>query len=691
MEGNVQNVVGYMRKGTKFIIPVYQRNYDWKLENCQRLMDDLVELHDTEKNTHFFGSIVVKPTVSSEEVIIDGQQRLTTLSLLFLAIVNWLEANNEEDTILEPDRLKGDFLLDYYKPQNERIRLNSNPRDYEAYVKLYGDKKFYISASNITRNYLFLYDYIENLEISMDELFQSINKLQFMVVSLNSPEDDPQLIFESLNSTGLELTNADKIRNFLLMNEAINSQKHLYTSYWEPIEERTAFDLSEFFRNYLTVKNAIVPTIKYIYEEFKKYYESNWTDKEAFFQDLEDYSFAYQQILTSSVGDKSINQILYRFNRLEITVTYPFLMAILRDFNNEQFTAKEVEAILVIIESYIARRMIAQIPSNALNKIFAVLYRDFKKHLSTSHGATSYPKDIISYLLLNKEKSGILPNNQEIRSILNTRDMYNINSKFRTYLFERLENYNHIESLNIYQGIEEKDYTIEHIMPQKLSVEWQKDLGENGERIQEAYLNNLGNLTLTGYNPKYSNRPFSEKQQMDKGYRESHFVNLNAIPASATKWGEEEIIERRDSLIELALTIWEYPEMNYKPKKDEEDLYDFDGENTFTNYTVKGYTYITDDYHAVDSWKEMYVELITMLAEENPTAFAKIAEAERKTGFETAFSTVSNKKSTEILPGIFAKTGLSNREKTFVLKHLFDLFEVEYSNLQIDAIPPKNI
>lgn len=680
-----------MRKGTKFVIPVYQRNYDWKLENCQRLMDDLVELHDTEKNTHFFGSIVVKPTVSAEEVIIDGQQRLTTLSLLFLAIVNWLEANSVEDTRLTPDRLKGDFLLDYYRPKNERIRLNSNPRDYDAYVKLFGNPKFFITASNITRNYKFLYDYITNMEISIDDLFQSINKLQFMVVSLNSPEDDPQLIFESLNSTGLELTNADKIRNYLLMNEDINNQEHLYSNYWEPIEERTAFNLSEFFRNYLTVKNANTPTIKYIYEEFKKYYENSWTDKEAFFRDLEDYSLAYQQILNSSVGDKKINNILFRLNQLEVTVTYPFLMAILRDFNNEQYTSEQVEEILVIVESYIVRRMIAQIPSNALNKIFAVLYRDFRKHLSTSHGAESEPKEIISYLLLNKEKSGLFPRDQEIQSILQTRDMYNINPKFRTYLFERLENYNHIENLNIYHGVEEKDYTIEHIMPQKLSVEWKRDLGESYERIHEAYLNNLGNLTLTGYNPKYSNRSFSEKQSMDKGYKESHFVNLNALPAKASKWGEEEIISRRDSLINLALEIWTYPETNYKPKKDEEDLYDFDGENSFTNYTVKGYTFITDDYHAVDSWKEMYIELITILAKDNPTAFAKFAEADSKTGFETAFSQVSNNKFIEILPGVYAKTNLSNKGKTYVLRHLFDVFEIEYSSLQIDAIPPKTI
>ncbi|MFV8253208.1 DUF262 domain-containing protein [Aerococcus viridans] len=268
MEGNVQNVVGYLKKGTKFVIPVYQRNYDWTLENCQRLMEDLVELNSSDKNTHFFGSIVIKPNAHAEEIIIDGQQRITTLSLLFLAVVKWLE-NNQAETILTPNRLKGDFLLDYYKPTNDQIRLSSNPRDYDAYTKLYGDKKFFIEASNITRNFKHIYSFIDNMEITIDELFQSLTKLQFMVISLNSPDDDPQLIFESLNSTGLELTNADKIRNYLLMNEELDMQDHLYLNYWKPIEERTSFNLSEFFRMYLTTKNAQTPTIKYIYDEFK--------------------------------------------------------------------------------------------------------------------------------------------------------------------------------------------------------------------------------------------------------------------------------------------------------------------------------------------------------------------------------------------------------------------------------------
>src|SRR5699024_8153065 len=189
------------------------------------------------------------------------------------------------------------------------------------------------------------------IDNTRDELFQSLNKLQFMIISLNSPDDDPQLIFESLNSTGLELTNADKIRNYLLMNEALDMQDHLYLNYWKPIEERTSFNLSEFFRRYLTVKNAKTSTIKYIYEEFKKYYENNWKNKEGFFIDLEEYSFAYQQILSHSVGDKKIDSILYRLSQIEVTVTHPFLMAILRDLNNQKLSTKSVGDVFEVVES----------------------------------------------------------------------------------------------------------------------------------------------------------------------------------------------------------------------------------------------------------------------------------------------------------------------------------------------------
>lgn len=688
MEGSVQNVVGYFKRGARFIIPVYQRNYDWTLENCHKLMEDLVSLNSSDKNKHFFGTIVIKPNTHAEEIIIDGQQRITTLSLVFLAIVNWLKINKVE-TILNSERLKGDFLIDEYRPTGDRIRLHSNMRDFEAYKNLYGDKKFFVEASNITRNYNYIYSYLDNMNISIDELFNSLKKLEFMIISLNSPDDDPQLIFESLNSTGLELTNADKIRNYLLMNEDIDLQNHLYIQFWEPMERRAAFNLSEFFRIYLTIKNAYTPRIKYIYDEFKKYYENNWQDKESFFKELEDYSYAYQLILGESVGDKKIDNILFRLNRIEITVVYPFLVAILKDLNNKKLTREAVAEIFEVIESYIARRMIAQLPSNALNKIFAVLYRDYKKHSESIHGSNFRPVDIVSYLLLTKEKSGEFPTDIKIKSILLTRDMYNINSKFRTYFFERLENYNHNENVNIYEGIDNKVYSVEHIMPQSLSAIWKNELGENYEQVHNMFIHNLGNLTLSGYNSRMSNRSFSEKRNMENGYTQSHFVNLNHIPANVESWREEEIVQRRDILIERSLKIWSYPETAYLPKKEVDDLYEFDGIKTFTNYSIKGYTFMDDHYIVANTWIDFYIKLITEITNQYPTIMRKIAESEVKTGFESVFLTNKKNRTVKIISGIYTKTNLSNSDKIYVIKQLFDTLEIDYNMLQIDAVPRK--
>ncbi|PTH22374.1 DUF262 domain-containing protein, partial [Staphylococcus arlettae] len=262
MDGNVRSAIEFLRGAIQIIIPVYQRNYDWKRENCELLFEDLIDLETSNKQTHFFGSIVVKPGNYAQDIIvIDGQQRLTTLSLLMLAIKNWLDKNEEEakKVRLTPEYVLNTFLQDQYLNTTDKLILQPNPRDYKSYKLLFGNEKFYDKSSNITLNYEYFYSCIDNMNISIDQLMSSIQKLQFMVVNLNSPDDDPQLIFESLNSTGVALTDADKIRNFLLMNENLPEQNKYFQNYWQPLEENTHFEVSKFFRYFLTIKNAQFP------------------------------------------------------------------------------------------------------------------------------------------------------------------------------------------------------------------------------------------------------------------------------------------------------------------------------------------------------------------------------------------------------------------------------------------------
>lgn len=689
MEGNVRYLLEYLRGGTTFIIPVYQRNYDWQKENCKRLLDDLTSLEEEDKKAHFFGSIVVKPgDYSLDIVVIDGQQRITTISLLLLAMKNWMFNNDTTGEIINPKNINDTFLEDTLSRGVDKSKLKSNPRDYLAYKNLFGDEKFFIKNSNITLNYEYFYTALDTLHINLDQLMNSIQKLQVMVVNLNSPDDDPQLIFESLNSTGVDLTDADKIRNFLLMNEKQEEQTYLFEKYWEPIEVITHFQLSTFFRDYLTLKNGKYPNFSKVYETFTFFYQKNCTSKIDFFNELLDYSYAYQQIIDSSTDNKKINEILNRFNQLQVSVVRPFLMAILHDYNQRLFNGDEVTKVFSILETYIARRMITKLPSNALNKIISVLYRDMNKLLNKEEDNTPKPSEVISYLLLTKTNTGKLPTDDEVIESLSSRDLYNVNSQFRTYLYERLENFNHFESLQIYNGIQNQEYSIEHIMPKKLSEQWHKDLGEKSKIIHTNYLNSLGNMTITAYNSKYSNKPFNEKQNMEKGFKESHFVNLNKIPSKAENWGEKEIIERTDDLIQVALTVWSYPTSNFVPTSQNKSMIVFDGEQKFTSYQVKGYSFLNDEYQPVETWKSFFIGVVKQLADINPMPLLEMTRlvALKKSGVEGSFRDTARINYSEIIPGIYIFSTMPNWKKMISIKQLLDIYQLEYDELSVDAV-----
>src|SRR5699024_10891581 len=323
----------------------------------------------------------------------------------------------------------------------------------------------HIQTSNITMNYNYFYNRLSEIDISLDELFESINKLQVMVVNLNSPDDDPQLIFESLNSTGVDLTNADKIRNYLLMNENQTTQMELFSNYWEPIEERTHLKMSEFFKDYLTLKEGKSPVLSKVYESFVNFYskreaqaESNEIFKKEFFKELAEHSIVYEQILKFTTNNKKINDFLKRLEEINITVARPFIMAILKELSLNELEENEVLKIFNIIESYLGRRVIVGIASNALNKIFASLYKDLEKHRQKSDETVS-SSDIISYLILQKQSTGRIPSSVEVTESLKSRNMYNISPRIRTYMFERFENHGHVENLNIYEGIQNQDYS----------------------------------------------------------------------------------------------------------------------------------------------------------------------------------------------------------------------------------------
>ena len=554
MNGTETSLLEYMEGAKKrFIIPVYQRNYDWKIENCKWLFDDLVKVVKNNRKTHFFGSIVsvYDPTGRyTEFLVIDGQQRLTTVSLLFLAMYNLIK----EGVIIPNDETLGcriyqEYLVDKYQPNDARIKLKSVKNDQQAFTKLFENEKEHIRGSNLTANYNYFYNRIQQKEISVDDLYGAIRRLQIIDIKLNS-DDEPQLIFESLNSTGLGLTEGDKIRNFILMGLPSQQQSEYYEKYWNPIEECTKYDVSSFVRDYLSVKQSSIPSQKKIYFEFKDYVSQVALKTEDLLSELLGYSKRYKILLNGDLNDKITDACINRLNRLETTVTRPFFLEVLRLFDEKKINLSQVREIFVTTENYLFRRVICDLPTNVLNKMFLMLHGEIIRYEKNEDNYVEKFK----FALLSKKEKARFPDDEEFASDFSNREVFQMNRKNKLYILERIENFGTLEDKDIYGHCEDGTYTIEHIMPQTLSPVWKNELGEDYEKIHKTWLHRIANLTLTAYNSNYSNSSFNEKKSMKNGFNESG-IRMNTYIARFEKWTLPEIEQRNSVLKEKALEI----------------------------------------------------------------------------------------------------------------------------------------
>ena len=385
MNGQGKLLTHFLKNADKLIIPVYQRNYDWREEHCRKLYQDLVRTIQNKKRWHFFGGIVsVSDPMgsSSDYLVIDGQQRITTVSLLLLAMANLIKEGKvtpKDDDLYE--RITKRYLVDEINPKNRKVKLKPIKGDQDAYDRLWGDPADFDRSSNITQNYLFFYNEIQKLTITIDQLFNAVERLQIIDIVLTPPDDDPQLVFESLNSTGLELNEGDKIRNYVLMGLDFEEQERYYDSYWNPIEknagydkQNNSYDVSPFIRDYLSIKQKKITSMKDIYTEFKAFAEKQSGGMEEIMKDLLSYAKRYNKLL---VGHQSfpakLKASIFRLNRFESSVTRPFLMEVLRLQEEAILTMDEVTETCRIVESYLLRRIICDLPSNTLAKVFLTL------------------------------------------------------------------------------------------------------------------------------------------------------------------------------------------------------------------------------------------------------------------------------------------------------------------------------
>ena len=679
MKGDAQPLIKFFDGSDKrFIIPLYQRNYDWKEENCEQLFQDLMKLHNSDRKSHFFGSIVSNIQSGTEDrLIIDGQQRITTVSLMLIAMVNAYKAGDIQATDSKlVDKIFKRYLVDEYQEDERKVKLKPIKKDMDAFDSLlYKPKDQYIKGANVTRNYEFFYDKIIKSGLTMDELFETIKKLEVINIKLDE-DDDPQLIFESLNSTGLDLSEADKIRNYLLMSLAPAEQDDLYTRYWNPIEESTKYDPSSFVRDYLTMKQGKIGRIDKIYFIFKEYAENEMASRAELLEEMHHYAKIYAQIDNADMGIDKIDRKLNQVRTLDSTVAYPFYMAFFDYAEKNSLSDEEKYRVLDIVESYWARRIICNLPSNALNKVFATLHRDVINNLSKAiEGTTPTYTDVLIYLLLKKGRSSVFPKDDEVKEDFSTRQVYKMPTNLRMFILERMENRDSKECHDVVKQLTEKTISIEHIMPQTLSDKWKEALGEEWERIHQQYLHTMANLTLTGYNSQYSNLTFIEKRDMEKGFNDSAF-RLNNYVKSCSQWTEAEMKQRQHDLLDVFMRLWPMPSTTFEPAKREIESASLDDDDyEFTGKKIQGYFYHNVHY-TVNTWKEMLIQMCNHVLLEKRSSIEWLCANE-----EHGFSHTPETWRKELAPGLYVWTDNSTYTKINILRGMLNECNIPASEL----------
>ena len=546
----------FSESDTVFSIPVYQRDYNWQEKQCQRLFKDILQTGKNEKvSSYFLGSIVyihdgIYGVGEKEFHVIDGQQRMTTLTLLFLAIYFKLKG-----TILakDADKIYNQYVVNPYS--EKEIKLKLLPPEENLYIlnKISHNKFNELEAfqdRNMLKNYLFFEKELENLSFDdMKHLSNGIEKLIYIDIALEKGKDDPQKIFESLNSTGLDLSQGDLIRNYILMDLERGEQNRIYKEIWIPIEnnckvsdgsEITSY-VSDFIRDYLTLKTEKISSKPKVFETFKAYYEKENDEK---LEDMKKYSEAYSYIIKPGLEkDKDIQRELDYLKSLDKTVINTFLIGILKDYKDNILEKDELVNMLILLQSYLWRRYITEKPTNALNKIFQGMYGKISR-------SGNYYENLVDILMAED-----FPTDEELESALKLKNVYKDKEKLN-YVFKKLENYNHNELIDF----DNEKITIEHIFPQKPNKAWKENYSDNELEQMISFKDTISNLTLTGSNSNLSNKAFHEKRDDEvHGYRNSKLY-MNKYLGRLEEWNLLSMEARFESLYDDIIKIWKRPE-----------------------------------------------------------------------------------------------------------------------------------
>ena len=665
-------------QNSEFYIPVYQRKYSWNIIQCKQLYDDILRLRKNIHSKHFLGTVIYKKEnlVGGNTLleIVDAQQRITTTSILLKALADYSKELNGGNDNTFYEKVMTQSLTNPFAESLSKTKLKLTSFDFKVYDNLISNN---LSNSDlghpIYANYNYFYNRIKNENESPEEIYNLINRLMIIELSLGE-NDDTQATFESVNSTGLRMEDADFIRNYIFLNLNVRAQEEIYNNYWTKIEnlfENDSKKLTEFLRIYLTIKCKDVIKETEIYEKFKMNFSKE--DLNIVKNELESilsYARGYIKILKCETNSSSIDKLISEINKINIKPFQSVILKFYKDYENQKLTKEDLEEMLNLIISYITRRFFCNLPSNNYNKVSVGILNNIRE------------KDYlysVKKCLLTRQGAARFPNNKDFKLGFTVHPIYKKNKDLRNYVIYELENYNQNEILNI----ESSDLTIEHILPQNknLSDTWKSDLGSEWKEIQNKYLHTIGNLTITGYNSKMSDKSFIEKRDMPNGFKECP-ARLNFNLRSLDKWNENEIVKRANSLFDLAKEKWSFPE----------DWLDIDEPNNkiltvndnWSNVKINKVIFQGKEKE-VNNTTEAYKFIIEEIYENNKENFIKLV-SEGKMGSKSFVTYDKNDLHGQYFElkdtGIYIGTKVnSNRKKQYVIK-LLNIFELNEDDIE---------
>jgi len=560
MKATEAKLLEFLKKSPQFVIPIYQRTYSWTERECQQLWDDIMRVGcRPDVPAHFVGSIVYveaglyQVTSQSPLLVIDGQQRLTSIMLILEALARALGDEEPVDGFSR-EKVRSYFLLNPLEKGDRRYKLLLTQGDRDTLLSIMQQKTTpEVGSLRVKQNFGFFEDKIAGLNGDLTPLCAGLAKLMVVDISLTRDQDNPQLIFESMNSTGRELSQADLIRNFVLMGLEPDHQSRIYEDHWHPIEVSFPQDgygahFDAFMRHYLTLRTGEIPNLRDVYTAFKEYAREPKVAEagvDALVSGIHAFAQYYTRMALGKEPDADLAVAFRDLRELKVEVAFPFLLELYQDYETRLLSKPDFLRAVRLIEAYVFRRAVCAIPTNSLNKTFATFSRVLRKD--------SYLESIEAHFMTMPSYRRF-PDDEEFRRAMAQRDLYNFRS--RSYWLRRMENFGRKERVAV------DEYTIEHIMPQNenLSSAWRAALGPEWERVQETFLHTVGNLTLTGYNAEYSDRPFVEKRDMHGGFRESP-LRLNEGLGAVEVWNEDAITKRAERLTGLAVKVWDAPRL----------------------------------------------------------------------------------------------------------------------------------